>query len=208
MSLANEAKEIEGLADLEAGPDLDELVAREVLGLEIVKARAVCIYVEGEWSISKSSSDTDGWACHAERRPIYSEPEQCNCEKGPILKEGSEYVYRPDWAEWIDLDPKNALKNARDVEEFKADMARFGHSWFCLNVVPDYSTSDREALLVVDKVRARGSLVEMEGSKKGWKVRVDRGQAFEADRLSLAICGAVLERARRDTTHLAASKVS
>lgn len=122
---------------------LDALIARHLFSLDVV-GESVCVYVEGEWS-PHPDSDPEGWACHAEDRPVFKERES--------TFEAQEYseIHRQ-----CEITESDLVKwNANDRAEFDADVARFGCHRSDLSVVPCYSTTGDGAFRVMQEMRAK-----------------------------------------------------
>lgn len=175
-----------------AGRELDAEIQRVVFGSTIA-GWTTCVHVEGEWSIHVDSG-TDGWACHAERGPVYVEGFCDGRDHRPLLLDFSGEATGSD---------RSIVEriNADAVADFERDAELFGgHSRHCLAVVPEYSTDIVAAWLVVEKMRERGyePCVEAQsnGQLPGWQcwfghMLYDAGYA-ESDSVPLAICQSAL----------------
>ena len=71
---------------MEAGRELDALVAEKVMGLEVL-GQSTIAYIEGETSIHPDSKP-EHWSCYAESGPIYLQ--HCVCE---FKDEHDEIIY-------------------------------------------------------------------------------------------------------------------
>lgn len=63
---------------MNAGRELDALIAEKVMGLEIV-GKATCVHVDGESTVHLDSS-AEGWSCFAETANVTVGP-YCRCSK-------------------------------------------------------------------------------------------------------------------------------
>lgn len=132
--------------------ELDAEVAEKVMGLTVV-GKATCVHVEGEWSVHVDSG-TNGWACHAEESPVFAH-DPCYCRAdGPMVHTLGEDDTEEDRA-------TVARMNQRDKERYESDMARFGHTRYCLQAVPEFSSTWSGMQLVVEKLQERFDMVSI-----------------------------------------------
>lgn len=153
---------------LQAGRELDAMVAERVMGWKVVG------YV-------------DAWG-------------ECGPEE-PMAEPGDHPAYVEECiCEWV---RQNNVEYGKDPEHGWIH----GHSWQCLAIVPEHSTSVAAAWEVVEKMRERGWQLHLQGPHGGWRARfVWWGETIpvvgarpridphaDADTAPLAICLAAIQ---------------
>lgn len=170
-----------------AGRELDALIAERVFGQSVI-AWICCVHVEGEWSVHPDSHP-EGLACYAERGPVTAA--RCNGQHAPLHLSIRPDTSLEDAATIRELNQDSERENASDVAAF------CGHTRYCLEVVPNYSTDIAAAWLVVAKLCPTANISEP------WFKMYTTGGAWRAnfhyhtddslgDTAPLAICRAAL----------------
>lgn len=167
------------------GRDLDAAVADQVMGYEL-KGTAACDR-DPDCNGLEIMPLSDPPSARGETHPVYMR--QCRCDDYPI----THVTYPEGPMKRIEIEA-----NTRNTAEHNADLARWGHSRACLEIVPHYSSDIASAMDVVHKLRVSDGLdIEMESTSDNWEVILwnwERpvGKAI-CESLPEAICRAALE---------------